>query len=125
MGIPSYLIHEFIADIFGKNIGNTYHEGLVDSGSLQEFDQGLENIKLLWYEREKPLSPACGPRFYRYFVQYHADVVCYHMRKDLRENAGLGSPPSKFTTNASESLNAVIKRRVDFKNLNGQNLMKK
>ena len=33
------------------------------------------------------------------------------MRKDLKESAGLGSPPSIFTTNASESLNAAIKRK--------------
>lgn len=37
------------------------------------------------------------------------------MRRDLRESAGLGSPPANFTTNASESLNAAIKRKVDFK----------
>ena len=37
------------------------------------------------------------------------------MRRDLRESAGLGSPPAKFTTNASESLNAAIKRKVNFK----------
>ena len=37
------------------------------------------------------------------------------MRKDLRESAGLGSPPSIFTTNASESLNAAIKKNVNFR----------
>ena len=37
------------------------------------------------------------------------------MRKDLRESAGLGSPPSTFTTNGSESINAAIKRKVDHK----------
>lgn len=37
------------------------------------------------------------------------------MRKDLREEAGLGSPPQPFTTNASESLNAMMKRKVDYK----------
>ena len=31
------------------------------------------------------------------------------------ESAGLGLPPAKLTTNASESLNAAIKRKVDFK----------
>lgn len=36
------------------------------------------------------------------------------MLKDVRTAAGLGSPPSKFTTNASESLNAVLKRKVDY-----------
>ena len=37
------------------------------------------------------------------------------MLKDIRITAGLGYPPSKFTTNASESLNAVMKRKVDYK----------
>ena len=37
------------------------------------------------------------------------------MRKDLREIAGLGSPPAKFTTNSSESINAAIKRHVNYK----------
>lgn len=36
------------------------------------------------------------------------------MLKDVRTAAGLGYPPSKFTTNASESLNAVMKRKVDY-----------
>ena len=112
--MPSALIPEYIADVFGNHVGNTYQEGLVDSSSLEKFHQRLENLKQLWDEREKPLSPSSGPRFYRHFVRYHADVVRYHMRKDLRESAGLGSPPSKFTTNASESLNAAIKRKVNF-----------
>jgi len=115
LGIPSHLVQEFVADIFGKHVGNTYQEGLVDSCSLQEFDERLENVKVLWDEREKPFAPTSGPRFHRHFVQYQADVVRYHMRKDLRESAGLGSPPSKFTTNASESINAAIKRKVHFK----------
>ena len=80
-----------------------------------EFDKLVKNLKPLWDSREKPYAPTTGPRFYNYFIQYQADVVCYHMRKDLCESAGLGSPPAKFTTNASESLNAAIKRKVDFK----------
>ena len=87
----------------------------MDSCSLQEFDKCLENVKVLWDEREKPFAPTSGPQFHRHFVQYQADVVRYHMRKDLRESAGLGSPPSKFTTNASESIIAAIKRKVHFK----------
>lgn len=37
------------------------------------------------------------------------------MRKDLREAVGLGSPPAIFTTNSSESVNAVLKKKVDYK----------
>lgn len=46
---------------------------------------------------------------------YQAEVVKYNMRRDLRESAGLGSPPSIFTTNSSESVNAAIKRKVNYK----------
>ncbi len=34
---------------------------------------------------------------------------------DVREAAGLGSPPSTFTTNSSESMNAELKRKVNYK----------
>ena len=37
------------------------------------------------------------------------------MLKPLRVKAGLGDKPSMFTTNASESMNAVLKRKVDYK----------
>ena len=114
-GIPTKVAEEFIYDIFGHRAGNTYQEGLVDCCSIMEFDERVKNLKPLWDSREKPYAPTTGPRFYNYFIQYQADVVCYHMRKDLRESAGLGLPPAKFTTNASESLNAAIKRKVDFK----------
>ena len=115
LGIPAQVVQEFLSDIFGKRTANTYKEGLVDSCSVQEFDERVENLKPLWDAREKPFALVSGPRFHSYFIQYQADVVRYHMRRDLRESAGLGSPPSKFITNASESLNAAIKRKVDFK----------
>lgn len=37
------------------------------------------------------------------------------MRKDIRESVGLGSPPTIYTTNGSESINAAIKRKVNYK----------
>ena len=37
------------------------------------------------------------------------------MLKPVRTKAGLGSQPLQFTTNASESMNAVLKRKVDYK----------
>lgn len=82
---------------------------------MEEFDKSLEGLKIMWDSREKPYAPSSGPRFFHYFVQYQADVVRYHMRKDIRESVGLGSPPSAFNTNASESINAAIKRKVNYK----------
>lgn len=49
------------------------------------------------------------------FCQYLQADVCHHMRKDIREAAGLGSPPSIFTTNSSEAINSVLKKQVSFK----------
>ena len=37
------------------------------------------------------------------------------MRKDICEAAGLGSPPSIFTTNSSEAINSMLKKQVSFK----------
>ena len=114
-GIPPHVADEFVADIFGKHSGTKYEEGLVDSTSVVDFDNRLEACKNVWNSREAPYAPPSGPRFFNYFVHYKANEVCYNMRKDLREEAGLGSPPQPFTTNASESLNAMMKRKVDYK----------
>ena len=37
------------------------------------------------------------------------------MLKNICSDVGLGFPPDIFTTNSSESLNAVIKRRLNYK----------
>ena len=114
-GIPSQVSDEFVADIFGKRSGSMYEEDLVDATSPYDFDTRLESCREIWNTREAPYTPSSGPRFHTYFVRYKASAVCYNMRKDLREAAGLGSPAGTFTTNASESVNAAIKRKVEYK----------
>ena len=37
------------------------------------------------------------------------------MLKNIRSDVGLGFPPDIFTTNSNESLNAVIKKRLNYK----------
>ena len=37
------------------------------------------------------------------------------MLRMTREKAGLGSPPQQFTTNPKESVNAILKSKVDYK----------
>ena len=115
LGLPSVVCEQFLDDIFGKRVGNTIQEGLVHCCSSDEIEQCLIKLKPIWDVREAPYAPSSGPRFYDSFCKYQADVVKYHMRKDLREMAGLGSPPCIFTTNGCESLNAAIKRKVDYK----------
>jgi len=44
-GFAPSITSEFLADIFGKCVGNTFHAGLVDSASLSEFDECFECLK--------------------------------------------------------------------------------
>ena len=40
---------------------------------------------------------------------------CSSMIASVRSMAGLGSPPKSFTTNNNESLNHLLKQKVDYK----------
>ena len=115
LGLPSSVSQEFLNDIFGKRIGNTFQEGLVGSRSATEVEERIQQLKSVWDSREMSCASAGGPSFHDFFCKYQADVVKYHMRSDLREVVGLGAPPSIFTTNGSESVNASIKRKVGYK----------
>ena len=114
-GIPTGVAEEFLSDIFGKHSGSTYSEGLVDCASEKDFSERLEKCRAVWNAREAPFAPSSGPRFFNYFLRYKSDVVCHSMRADIRESVGLGCPPKIFTTNASESINAMMKRKVNYK----------
>lgn len=114
-GLPSSISQEFISDIFGKNMGGIYEEGLVDATSSVEFDCRLENCRNVWNVREKQYRGSGQRSFYDYFVSHCADVMRDTMLKNVRVAVGLGSPPSIFTTNASESLNAALKKKVNHK----------
>ena len=124
IGIPKQTSEVFVADIFGKQVGAVYKEGLVDRRSEEAFDVALQQLENVWNTREQPYATSSGPQFYVFFCRYQADVVfCryqadvvkFHMRRDVREAVGLGSPPSIFTTNPSEFVNAELKRKVDYK----------
>ena len=45
----------------------------------------------------------------------YADIFRHNTLKFLRRDVGLGNPPDIFTTNASESLNAALKKKVNYK----------
>ena len=124
-GIPPSVSQEFVSDIFGKRSGGTYEEGLVDSADPTDFDSRLQNCKDVWNTRECPYQRPGQMSFFDYFNQYHASNVRHTMLKDVRIAVGLGYPPDIFTTNASESLNAALKKKVNYKGKqSGQNLIK-
>lgn len=114
-GFPSSVSDAVLADIFGKQTGSVHMEGLVHCASEEAFDAMMQQLKDVWDEYERPFAPAGGPQFHSYFTRYQAEVVKYHMRKDLRDAALLASPPNIFTTNSSESVNAMLKKKVDYK----------
>ena len=49
------------------------------------------------------------------FVSTKKNLLKNKMLKETHINAGLGNPPSYFTTNSSESINAMLKNKVDYK----------
>ena len=74
-----------------------------------------KTVKRFGMSEKCQYAPSSDPQFYNYFSWYKAKQVCHTMCRDLREAVGLGSPPAAFTTNASESINAMLKRKVDYK----------
>ena len=116
LGFSSTVAQEFLSDIFCNQIGNAYQEGLVDSFSHDDFDRRLSEIKSIWNARESAISSReDSSSFYDSFSKDQSEIVKYHMSKYLRESVGLRSPPSTFTTNGSESINAAIKLKVNHK----------
>ena len=42
-------------------------------------------------------------------------IIRETMIRSVREGCGSGCPPDIFTTSASKSINAILKRKVDYK----------
>jgi len=78
------------------------------------FYQQLEDKQLHWEELEKDCV-GCFPGFYDWFKEHLCELIISGMLRPLHEDAELGVPPSAFSTNASESVNAMLKRKVDYK----------
>ena len=96
-----------IRDIFGHQIGDVYHKGLLHSNSESEFDEKLLQLQEKW---EKFV-----PGFHSWFTSTHSITVKESMLFSIRTRALLGSPPRKYTNNGNESVNSTIKSWVEFK----------
>ena len=115
LAIPSKIIEEFVRNIFGYKHGQTIEEVLVNCVSIADFNSKFDALEAVWNAREDPYCSKDGPQFYRYFRQYKAQAVRHNMLRCHREAVGLGCPPAAYTTNASESINALIKQHVHYK----------
>lgn len=104
-------------EIFGCTDADGFrNDGLVDCCSEEELYKALTGLKEKWIEREQKDFPLAvigeGGTFYDWFVRYKAADFCKGTLRSLREEAGLGSPPS---ANPSEAINSVIKHKTDYK----------
>ena len=112
--IPSALSLKILNDIFGRRIGDTFVEGLVDANNDDDFQEKLASVQESWRSLEQP-STCDLEKFIDYFTDSKVSILRNTMSRSLRIECGLGNPPSIFTTNASESINAVLKHKVDYK----------
>jgi len=75
----------------------------------------LAVLKPEWDQRECEQS-GCVARFHNWFLAHKAEDFKSSAIHPVREHCGLGIPPDTFTTNASETINSVLKSKVDCQN---------
>ena len=113
LGVNEGVRNLILDDIFGRRRGCHYSEGLVDTASNKEFDEVFQSLTKKWQALD--LSDDTRHRFIQWFQKHKSGVIKSSMLRPIREKAGLGNPPCSFTTNASESVNAMLKMKVDYK----------
>ena len=114
MGISESVQLIILGDIFGKQVGSQYIEGLIDAENDQQYENGLQSLIGKWKTLDiSEDGPVCS--FTKWLLQYKNAAIKEGLLRCNRQRAGLGDPPSQFTTNASESVNALLKNKMDYK----------
>ena len=98
-----------------KRVDSTLLTGLVDAKSTPDFERCLAQLLEKWKLHDLDNDHGPVAEFCTWFCTYKKDVIRDTMLLPVREQAGLGSPPEAFFTNASECINNVIKVKVDYK----------
>ena len=122
--IPTQLSTDILDDIFGKKVGSVYIEGLVDAQDSYDFQEKVKRLVERLQHASLP-SQADMERFVTWFQNHKAPVLRDPMLRSVREECGLGSPPSKFTTNACETANSMLKNEVNYKRSDMINFIQK
>uniref|UniRef100_A0A1X7SXK8 MULE transposase domain-containing protein n=1 Tax=Amphimedon queenslandica TaxID=400682 RepID=A0A1X7SXK8_AMPQE len=115
---PASATKVYISDIFGWTTDGVYHEGLVDCSDALEFNVKLAGLKSKWdgLENECLSNESSGHKgFNNWFRRVKAPEIWESTLRFVRESAGLGSPPTAFYTNHSESINAFRKESLHYK----------
>ena len=95
--------------MFGKSVGSTFVEGLMHAEDEEDFQQKVDSLILKWS------AAADCASFITWFTKNKVNVIRRSMLKPIREEAGLGNPLDRFYTNASETVNSVLKNVVGYK----------
>lgn len=111
--VPSSIAQIVLDDIFGRRVGTAFEEGLVDSLDNDQFQSNLDALLVKWHNLESS-SNADIECFLDWFRVNKVSVIRDTMLRPIREECGLGNPPATFTTNPSESINAMLKQKVDY-----------
>ena len=114
MSVSQPFTQVILGDIFGRMVDMKQFDGLVDAEDEEEYENGVQSLCEKWENYD---SSENGPihLFCRWLKTYKSNTIKQSMLRSKRRQCGLGDPPSSFTTNASESINAVVKNRVDYK----------
>lgn len=102
-GISGKEKETIVADIFGRRRGSIFEAGLADVSSSEQFVQQLDQLEETWSGLHKN-----GQNFFHWFRHHKSDDFLNCVISPVRQRAGLGYPPERFTTNRSETTNNVL-----------------
>ena len=103
MGITGEVKKTIVSDIFGRKVEGAFESGLSDAKDSEEFTVMLDSVLEKW----SILHPN-AEHFHSWFKSNKAKQFSESVISSVRQRAGLGCPPEKFTTNRSERTNGVI-----------------
>ena len=72
VGVSEYNRKDVIADLFGRQVGSKFEEGIVDSETPEEFWLRMAQIKHIWKER----MGSKGEQVHSWVIKYKADEMC-------------------------------------------------
>ena len=90
-------------NIFGRKIGSIFESGLSEAGSAEQFISLFESLEEKWSSLHSN-----GKAFHAWFDSKKTEGFIRSVISPVRQRAGLGCPPDKFTTNRSERKNGVL-----------------
>ena len=106
MLLPDAVVKDVLRDIFGT----CSEKGLIHA-TAREFDAKLSVLENHWEILEKQ-HDITSPKIFKWFRLHVAPIIRDNMNTELLQSLGLGG--ERYTQNNSESVNAIIKRYVNF-----------